>query len=132
MAQARTAISRKGPHPRGPAAGQASIEGQGTLVDEIQQSEHGNCVDKRPPSTEARGHPAPTAISAKGRTAVDLQRKALTYMLEGQPTGFVPDTGPLAPNRPRYWEVSGNVLTLTTRSDDGKPLSVGKWQKSAP
>jgi len=70
------------------------------------------------------------AVSAKGRAAVDLQRKTLTYMLEGQPT-FVPNTGPLAANLPRYWEVNGNVLTLTTRGSDGKPVSVGKWQKLA-
>jgi hypothetical protein len=117
--------------------GQAPIQvkGQGTLVyDEFSNLNMEIRVDEATAERLKRvGIPSTDGtISAKGRTAVDLQRKALTYMLEGQPTGFVPDTGPLAPNRPRYWEVSGNVLTLTTRSDDGKPLSVGKWQKSAP
>ena len=32
-------------------------------------------------------------------------------------------------NRPRHWEVAGSLLTLTTRGDDGKPLSVGRWRK---
>ena len=38
-------------------------------------------------------------------------------------------SGPLALNRKRYWVVEGNVLTLTTKADDGKDLSVAKWQK---
>ena len=32
--------------------------------------------------------------------------------------------------RPRYWQVADNILTLTTRGDDGQPLSVARWQKS--
>ena len=65
-------------------------------------------------------------LSTDGRTAVDLQNRTLTYILEGQPPAA---TGPLAMNRPRHWEVAGNLLTLTTRGDDGKPLSVGRWRK---
>jgi hypothetical protein len=68
-------------------------------------------------------------ISTKGRTAVDMQARTLTYILEGQPPLGAP-SGPLAPNRPRHWEVAGNVLTLTTNGDDGKPASVGRWQKA--
>ncbi len=68
-------------------------------------------------------------ISTKGRTAVDMQARTLTYILEGQPPLGAPG-GPLAPNRPRHWEVAGNVLTLTTNGDDGKPASVGRWQKT--
>jgi len=33
--------------------------------------------------------------------------------------------------RPRYWQVEGDVLTLTTRDAAGKPLSVGVWRKQA-
>lgn len=65
-------------------------------------------------------------ISSDGRTAVDLQNHTLTYMVPGQTT----TTGPLALSRPRHWEVQGNLLTLTTQDDSGKPLSVGRWRKS--
>jgi hypothetical protein len=67
-------------------------------------------------------------ISTDGRTVVDMQNKTLTYVLEGQ--GFATKgAGPLAPNRPRYWEVEANRLTLTTRDDAGKPLSVSRWTR---
>jgi hypothetical protein len=69
-------------------------------------------------------------ISSSGRTAVDMQNHTLTYILEGQPAGFVA-TGPLATNKPRYWVVEGNVLTLTTKDADGKPLSVARWKKQS-
>ena len=36
-------------------------------------------------------------ISSSGRTAVDMQKRTLTYMLEGQPAA---GTGPLATSRP--------------------------------
>jgi hypothetical protein len=65
-------------------------------------------------------------ISTTGRTAVDMQNRTLTYMLEGQPAGV---TGPLATSRPRYWQVDGNVLTLTIKDDAGKPVSVSRWRK---
>ena len=64
-------------------------------------------------------------ISTTGRTAVDMQNRTLTYMLEGQPAS----NGPLATSRPRYWQVDGNVLTLTTKDEAGKPVSVSKWRK---
>jgi hypothetical protein len=67
-------------------------------------------------------------MSLKGRTAIDMQKRTLTYFIEGQPAFGAP-SGPLALNRTRYWEVEGRVLTLTTKSDDGQPLSVGKWEK---
>jgi hypothetical protein len=67
-------------------------------------------------------------ISTKGRTIVDMQGRSLTYVMEGQPAVGGP-AGPLAMSRPRYWQVDGNVLTLTTKDDKGQPLSVGKWQK---
>jgi hypothetical protein len=37
-------------------------------------------------------------ISSSGRTAVDLQQRTLTYVMEGQPAA---GTGPLAMSRPR-------------------------------
>ena len=65
-------------------------------------------------------------ISSSGRTAVDMQKRTLTYMLEGQPAA---GTGPLATSRPRYWQVDGNLLTLTTKDDAGRPTSIGRWRK---
>jgi hypothetical protein len=68
-------------------------------------------------------------LSTTGRTVIDLPGRKLTYILEGQSAVGVP-SGPLATNRPRYWEVDGDVLTLTTRDESGKALSVGKWKKA--
>jgi len=66
-------------------------------------------------------------ISSDGRTAVDMPNRTLTYVIQGQPaTG----TGPLAMNRPRHWQVDGDVLTLTTRDDAGNVASVGRWRKT--
>ncbi len=67
-------------------------------------------------------------ISTKGRVVVDMQNQTLTYVLEGQPSGFAA-AGPLAVTRPRHWVVEGNLLTLTTRDESQKPLSVGRWRK---
>ena len=66
-------------------------------------------------------------ISTEGRTAIDLQNRTLTYILQGQ-APLVP--GPLSMNRPRHWVVEGDILTLTTKDDAGKPLSVGRWRRS--
>lgn len=66
-------------------------------------------------------------ISTNGRTAIDLQNRTLTYVLEGQAPLI---RGPLGMHRPRHWVVEGNTLTLTTRDDAGQPLSVGRWTKS--
>ncbi len=68
-------------------------------------------------------------ISTDGRTAVDMQNRTLTYVVEGQPAIPTGTPGPLALSRPRHWEVTANMLTLTTRGDDGKPLSVARWRK---
>ena len=65
-------------------------------------------------------------ISSDGRTAVDMESRTLTYVVPGQTA--LP--GPLALNRPRHWEVAGDLLTLTTKDDSGKPSSVGRWRKS--
>jgi hypothetical protein len=66
------------------------------------------------------------AISTDGRTVVDMQNRTLTYVIENQ---GLAGTGPLALNRPRHWEVTDNVLTLSTRGDDGKPLTVARWRR---
>jgi hypothetical protein len=66
-------------------------------------------------------------VSTEGRTVIDLQHKTLTYVLEGQPPA---STGPLAPSRPRHWEVTGDTLTLTTKDDAGAPLSIGRWKRN--
>ena len=68
-------------------------------------------------------------LSTKGRTVIDMQNKTLTYVISGQPPAGAP-SGPIGLNRPRYWEVNGNELTLTTKDDNGKPTSVGRWRKT--
>jgi hypothetical protein len=65
-------------------------------------------------------------ISSNGRTAVDMQNRTLTYVIAGQPAA---GTGPLAASRPRYWQVEGTTLTLTTKDDAGNATSVGRWRK---
>jgi hypothetical protein len=67
-------------------------------------------------------------LSTKGRTVIDLQARTLVFVLDQQPAFGAP-SGPLALNRPRHWEVKGNELTLTTKGDDGRPLSVSRWRK---
>jgi hypothetical protein len=67
-------------------------------------------------------------ISSTGRTVIDLQSRRITYVIEGQPAAGEP-AGPLSTSRPRYWQVDGDVLTLTTRDDAGKPLSVATWKR---
>jgi len=68
-------------------------------------------------------------IASEGRTIVNLQEKSLKYVIEGQKGHGFERSGPLGADRPRYWQVDGTLLTLTTRGDDGKELSVGKWRK---
>jgi hypothetical protein len=69
-------------------------------------------------------------ISTTGRTALDLQNHKLTYILEGQPQLVsTAQMGPLAMNRPRYWQVEGETLILTTKDDSGKPLAISRWKK---
>lgn len=69
-------------------------------------------------------------ISSDGRTVIDLQNKTLTYFLEGQRSSLQTGGGPLALNRPRHWEVTGDVLTLTTKDEAGAPLSISRWKRS--
>jgi len=65
-------------------------------------------------------------ISTEGRTAIDLQNRTLTYVLQGQKPLI---RGPLGADRPRHWVVEGDILTLTTKDDAGQPLSIGRWRK---
>jgi hypothetical protein len=69
-------------------------------------------------------------IATTGRTAIDMQNKTLTYIVEGRPSSMKTGGGPLSPNKPRHWEVNGDVLTLTTRDESGAPVSVSRWKKS--
>jgi hypothetical protein len=69
-------------------------------------------------------------IATTGRTAIDVPNKTLTYIVEGQASAMKTGGGPLSPNRPRHWEVNGDVLTLTTKDESGAPLSVSRWKKS--
>jgi hypothetical protein len=66
-------------------------------------------------------------IATAGRTAIDLQNHTLTYVVQGQAPLI---RGPLGTDRPRYWEVNGDMLTLTTKDGSGEPASIGKWRKS--
>ena len=67
-------------------------------------------------------------IASDGRTAVDMQNKTLTYVIQNQKPAA--GGGPLAVNRPRHWDVQGDVLTLTTKDDAGNPASMGRWRRA--
>ena len=67
-------------------------------------------------------------ISTEGRTAIDLQNRTLTYVLQGQDP--LVKQGPLAMERPRHWVVDADTLTLTTKDEAGRPLSVGRWKRA--
>jgi hypothetical protein len=66
-------------------------------------------------------------ISTEGRTAIDLQNRTLTYALDGQAP--LVKGGPLAMERPRHWVVEGDILTLSTKDGEGRPLSVARWKR---
>jgi hypothetical protein len=114
-----------------PGEAPVQVKGAGTLTYDA----YGNLeVELRVDEPTARllemaGIPSTKGVvSMKGRTVVDMQRRTLTYMLEGQPPFGAP-SNPLALNRQRHWDVEGDVLTLTTKGEDGAALSVGRWQK---
>ena len=65
-----------------------------------------------------------------GKTIVDKRNKTLKYVkyvFEGQYPALT--AGPTALERLCYWSVSGSTLTLTTKDESGKPLSVGRWRR---
>ena len=114
-----------------PGADMISVPGEGTL----NYDEFGNmAIEIRTDPTvaarlQAAGVPNDRGtLSSTGRVVVDMQNKKLTYVLEGQ-SAAAARTGPLAMNRPRYWQVDGDMLTLTTMDDAGKPASIGKWKR---
>jgi hypothetical protein len=67
-------------------------------------------------------------VRTSGRTVIDMNNHSISYVLAGQPA-VRPSLSPLDLNRPRYWEVSGNTLTLRTKDENGKVLSVSVWRK---
>ena len=115
-----------------PGAPAVSLSGDGTLTYdrfgnlrmEIRADERSSDV-LRAAGIEIRDG----SISTDGRTVIDLQNRTIAYILDGQ--GFATSaSGPLALNRPRYWEVEQNRLTLITKDDSGRPLSVGRWRRA--
>jgi hypothetical protein len=107
------------------------LTGKGTLI----YDEYGNLevqirADEAslPLLTQAGVQTTNGVFETKGRAAVDMQSRTLTYIVEGKPPIGIP-SDPLAINRTRHGEVSGNVLTLTTQDDDGRPAAVGRWVK---
>jgi len=113
----------EGPPIRVPGSGVLTYDDFGNLEVEIR-------VDKaRAALLETVGIPVVQGVvSTRGRTAIDMQSRTLTYFIERQPALGAP-SGPLALNRKRHWTIEGDVLTLTTRAADGRPLSTGRWQK---
>jgi hypothetical protein len=108
------------------------LEGKGTLFyDDFGNLEMDIRVDgKTALVLEGVGIPTTDGIlTTKGRTVINLQGRTLVFVLEGQPA-FGHPSGPLALNRPRHWQVEGDELTLTTKGDDGQPLSISRWKKS--
>jgi len=67
-------------------------------------------------------------FSTKGRAVIDMQKKTLTYVLS-KDGSIGRQTGPLDLNLPRYWEVTADKLTLTTKDANGKPLFVSAWNR---
>jgi hypothetical protein len=117
---------------RPPGKPPVTLKGQGTLV----YDDFGNLnVDIRTDEQSADLLRAAgieirdNVISTSGRTVVDLQNRTLTYVLKGQSTPMTRSGGPLALNRPRHWEVDADLLTVTTKDDQGNPLSIGRWRR---
>ena len=116
--------------PPGKAA--VTLKGQGTLVYddfgnlnvEIRTDEKSADV-LRAAGIEIRDG----VISSSGRTVVDMQNRTLTYVIKDQAAPMTRAGGPLALNRPRHWEVQADLLTVTTKDDQGNPLSVGRWRR---
>ena len=69
------------------------------------------------------------SLNTTGHAVIDLERKALSYVFEGQKP-MRQATNPLDTNLPRYWELNGNELTLRTKDDKGTVLSVTVWRKN--
>ena len=118
-----------------PGRSAVQVVGSGTLVyDEFGNLDMQIRVTDQATSAALQGAGFPLnegVISTTGRAVIDVQRRTLTYILQGQrPLVATAPVDPLALDRPRYWEVQGNVLTLTTKGNDGQPVAVGRWQTS--
>jgi hypothetical protein len=108
-----------------------TLKGQGTLVYddfgnlnvEIRADEQSADV-LRAAGVDIRDN----VISTSGRTVADMQNRTLTYVLKEQGSALS-RSGPLALNRPRHWEVEADVLTVTTKDEQGHPLSIGRWRR---
>jgi hypothetical protein len=113
-------------HLRG--SGTLTYDGFGNLQIEIRVDEETAALLEAAGVRTSRG-----VLSTTGRAIVDMQARTLTYVLDGQVPFNAPPfrrpSGPLALERPRHWQIDGNVLTLTTRGDDGQPVSIGRWEK---
>jgi hypothetical protein len=114
-----------------PGAAAVSLGGTGLLTYDT----HGNLTievrvdDATARILESAGVPTTNGVLlTSGRAVIDMGARTLTYVLDGQRPFDVP-SGPVALGRPRHWRVDGNMLTLTTLDDDGRPTSVGRWQK---
>lgn len=115
-----------------PGKAPVTLKGQGTLVYddfgnlnvEIRTDEKSADV-LRAAGIEIRDG----VISSSGRTVVDMQNRTLTYVIKDQAAPMTRAGGPLALNRPRHWEVQADLLTVTTKDDQGNPLSVGRWRR---
>ena len=117
--------------PGQPAIHLTPANGQGTLVyDEFGNLDIEIRVDDATARTLDRVGIQTTdgMLSEKGHAAVDLQQKTITFMLDSR-QNFEANKGPIDLKKPRYWQVDGNILTLTTKGDDGKPVAVGRWEK---
>jgi hypothetical protein len=114
-----------------PGKGKIELKGKGTMIyDDFGNLEMNIRVDDRTArALDEVGIPTTKGeLMTKGRTVIDVKNSSLVFVLEGQPAFGAP-SGPLALNKRRYWQLEGDVLTLTTRDDAGKPQSIGKWQK---
>ena len=69
------------------------------------------------------------SLTTTGHAVIDLQRRALSYVLEGQKP-MRQALHPLDTNLPRYWELKDNELTLRTKDEKGTVLSVAVWRKN--
>jgi hypothetical protein len=68
-------------------------------------------------------------IASEGRTVINLQDRTITYVIDGQTGHGFERGGPLGIDRPRHWTVEADLLTLTTKDESGKDVSVGKWRR---
>jgi len=69
------------------------------------------------------------SLTTTGHAVIDLQRRALSYVFEGQKP-MRQALHPLDTNLPRYWELKDNELTLRTKDEAGTVLSVAVWRKN--